>query len=285
MIVEMCRRLASIAPLHTYQYVGFGALEYIDFELMHRELSISRMTSIEQDTTHAERFEFNKPFRSIELRMGPAHQHLPDLDWSLLSIVWLDYECQLTEQCLRDVETLGRVLRPGSLLLVTVQAGAPAGTRHETLTANLGASRLPLGLTEQSLEGPWNFADIQRSVVDSALHVVVELQPHEASASQLLNIRYADNAKMQTVGWIISSPEVAPRVAACCMDDLPFSRTDAKALELRVPVLTRRELAYLNRLLPLKKQSRLKEKWLDELAQEQYADIYRYYPNYHAITG
>lgn len=283
MIAECCRRLSEIAPLKSYQYVGFGALEFVDFEIMHRELGIVHMVSIESNTDSAARYDFNKPYRTIDLKMGYAHDYIPNLDWSKLSIVWLDYECQLTEQCIRDVEMVGRLARPGSLVIVSVQAAAPKDERLAALQRNLNPSRIPLGLTEEALVGPWTFADVQRSILTPALAQVVKLRPEGMQAHQLLNFHYADDARMQTVGWILSSDEVAPSIAKCMFDDLAFvSRTDAKVLE--VPVLTRRELAHLNSRLPLKPATKLKEKWLQESLLTQYASIYRYYPSYVAIA-
>jgi hypothetical protein len=36
LLVDVLRRLPTVAALPDYQYVGFGALEFLDFELVHR---------------------------------------------------------------------------------------------------------------------------------------------------------------------------------------------------------------------------------------------------------
>ena len=143
MIVEACRRLNTIAPLSSYQYVGFGALEFVDFELFHRELGISLMTSIEHDQQWPRRYEFNKPFKNITVLNGSASDHLPQLDWDGLRIVWLDYESQLTEVCVRDAESVVRVLHQGSVFIVTIPGETPStseGCRLSKRISKLSAS-------------------------------------------------------------------------------------------------------------------------------------------------
>src|SRR6266851_2685661 len=125
MVVEALRRLDAIISLKKYRYVGFGGLEFLDFDLVHRTLGISQMTSIEHDSAKAKRFGFNRPFRGIRLLMGKASEFLPSVDWRGPRIVWLDYEVMLTGEVLRDAETVARVLRPGSVLIVTINAAAP----------------------------------------------------------------------------------------------------------------------------------------------------------------
>ena len=43
MLVEGLQRLSAMADLQAYEYIGFGALEFVDFEMMRRGLGISFM--------------------------------------------------------------------------------------------------------------------------------------------------------------------------------------------------------------------------------------------------
>ena len=141
MIVDACRRLTAIAPLVEYQYVGFGGLEFIDFMEFHRGLGVPQMTSIERDTNMQHRLDFNKPYKSIRVLMGEAHNQLPQIDWTKLSIVWLDYTDPLTTDILRDVDYVVRSAPPGSVLIVTVNGAAtkvPIPDRLSNLRAHLG---------------------------------------------------------------------------------------------------------------------------------------------------
>jgi hypothetical protein len=151
MIVECCRRLRGMADLNQYQYIGFGGLEFLDFKLFHRTLGITRMISIE-NSGRTDRFDFNRPFGSIEMRYGQASTELPLVDWDGLRIVWLDYEKTLIREVKRDCENVARWLKQGSVLIVTMNASAPFGERLEYLTGKLGTA-VPIETTEEDLEG------------------------------------------------------------------------------------------------------------------------------------
>src|SRR4051794_25570909 len=96
-LVDTLGRLAPIAPLADYQYVGFGAVEFFDFDLVHRRLGVHKLISIESEANLIPRCRFNRPFKGIEVLSGMSLTILPTLDWSGLSIVWLDYTSCLTQ--------------------------------------------------------------------------------------------------------------------------------------------------------------------------------------------
>lgn len=282
MIVEACRRLSAVAPLEDYGYVGFGGIEFIDFELIHRVLGIRSMTSIEKDREWPARYEFNRPFKTITVLTGKASEHLSSLDWNGLRIVWLDYEKQLTEEILRDCETVVRELHPGSVLIVTVQARGDfqQGTiegKLESLKENLPEERIPWGTTEADLEGKWGFAEIQCRILTEAIEEIVKRRRDGARLRQIFNFRYADGVRMQTTGWVVSSDGLDRVFDACRFHELDFIRTGKQTMELEVPILTPPELAYLNRKLPLRKRARLRVGWLDPKLQDRYAKLYRWY--------
>jgi hypothetical protein len=86
---------------------------------------------------------------------------------------------------------------------------------------------------------------------------------------------------MQTLGWVLSSPALDQTIDdGCRFQQFGFTRVGDDAMEIRVPELTRREIAYLNKKLPLARRGRLNESWLDPDSQQQYAQLYRWYPSY-----
>src|SRR6266487_4943923 len=162
MIVECCRRLRGISKFSNYQYIGFGGLEFLDFDLFHRRLGIRDMISIES-SGRTERYEFNRPFKSIDMQFGRASTMLPGLDWRGLKIVWLDYEDTLNGEVLRGCQTVARVLGQGSVLIVTMNAAARYGERLSELKQNLG-DLVPIDITEEDLD-EWGYAAAQRRVL------------------------------------------------------------------------------------------------------------------------
>jgi len=248
--VEMLRHLKVIAPLRDYQYIGFGALEFLDFDLVHRRLGIDRMTSIEASEP-LERYEYNRPFSKINVLSGRAQTVLPGLDWRTLSIVWLDYTSALTEEVIRDVEYMSRVLIPGSVLAVTVNAhpDPDMATRRDKLEKAIGAANVPVGVTDNKL-GQWGLAEVQRDVLDDHISQVMSLRLDSASWRQVLNIHYRDSARMQMVAGIVSAPVADQLIDACRFHEMPEYRGDKDALDIFVPLLTKREQAWFERRMP-----------------------------------
>jgi hypothetical protein len=244
MIVDACRRLTAVAPLDQYQYVGFGALEFIDFIEFHRSLGISKMTSIERNTQFQHRLEFNKPYKSIQLLIGEARDRLPDIDWDDLSITWLDYTDLLSTDILRDIEYVLRSSIPASVLIVTVNGGSEAALpkRLPELREKLG-HLVPDTLTDADMNG-WGPAREQRRILQDRANSVVR-EAHRGEFQQLFNFEYADGAKMLTWGGIITNPSSLRAVEACRFDDLMFVTKGETPFEIRVPFLTEREMEFL----------------------------------------
>lgn len=275
MIVEACRRLSAIAPLSEYQYVGFGGLEYIDFEEFHRGLGIRRMTSIARDTFGQKRFEFNKPYQGIRLLLGEAHDMLPLVDWNCPAITWLDYTEPLDVEMLDDVAFVITKSIPGSVLVVTVNAGAdgPLPRRLPALRERLG-DLLDIGLTDADTEG-WGGAAIQRNLI-VARASRVSREVHRAEAKQLFNFEYSDSAKMLTWGCILSSPTHERQIESCRFHDLGFVRDGMDAFRYRFPDLTESEIRYFESHVATTADPPPRMAGIDPAEVQDLAGIYRW---------
>lgn len=276
MIVDACRRLTAVAPLVEYQYVGFGGLEFIDFVEFHRGLGIPQMTSIERDTHMQHRLDFNKPYKSIRVLMGEARDQLPQIDWTKLSIVWLDYTDLLTTDILRDVDYVVRSTQPGSIVIVTVNGAAtsvPIPERLSNLRANLG-DLVDDALTDKDMAG-WGPTQVERSVLQATAHAAGR-QAHGMPFRQLCNFHYADDAKMLTWGGITTSTSLDRTIDTCRFEDLHFIRTGDKAFEINVPVLTDKEIAYLESELVGAAASLPQIKGIPSTDVKAFAQVYRW---------
>ncbi len=251
LFVDLLRRLAPVAALPDYRYVGFGALEFLDFEAVHRQLGITTMTSIEGDTAGIERYRWNRPFNGIEVLPGRASTLLSTLDWAGLAIVWLDYTSALTTEVIGDVETLARVLIPGSILAITLNAHPPKlGERRTALESAISPERVPIGVTDNKL-GEWGLADVQYTVLNAVIESECGGRSDAGTWRQLLNVNYQDRARMQMLAGVIGAPAVNRGLDQCRFDDLDTVRTGREPLRLQVPLLTARERGWLDQYLPV----------------------------------
>lgn len=279
MVMDACRRLSAIAPLSTYQYVGFGGLEFNDFIDAHRVLGISRMTSIERNQGLVHRLEFNKPYAGMKILIGEARDQLPLVDWTIPAIIWLDYMDALTRDILRDVEYVVRKALPGSLLVVTLNAdlGSALSARLEQLRTNLD-DLAPTAVTRDDL-ADWGVADVQRSVLFEQADLYSN-EKNKSGVHQILDIGYKDSARMQTWAGVLSSPVTARVIEQCRFEDLSFSRThDAAGLRIRVPDLTIKEWQHLERELGNGKTTTYERpKGLNREDVDDFTEVYRYRP-------
>jgi hypothetical protein len=286
MIVDTLRRLQGVAAPHAYRYVGFGSIYFADFLLVHRELGINSMVSIEVEEGDEDRFTFNLPLQCIELRFGHSNDILPDLEWSERTIVWLDYDRSLEVAHLADIETVASQVVSGSVLILTfnARAGELQG-RRDRLVDRLGADVVPLEATDESL-GDWGTAAIYRRIVNDRIAATLlarngGLPPNaHLRYEQLFYFHYRDGQPMVTVGGILYDVGLAGHVAACDFDSSAAVRREDEAFELIVPRLTQKEVRHLNEQLPLAAGATLEAAGLEPEELAGYACIYRYVPAY-----
>ena len=281
MIVDACRRLGPLGAPDDYEYVGFGALEFVDFHLMRRGVGVIRMTSIEHDVARSERYEFNRPYGEVSVLIGTAGERLQDVDWSGLRIVWLDYECGLDEGVLGDAAQISQRLQPGSVLIVSVNAepARPMDERRQRLAEQVGEWRLPEGTTDESL-AKWGWADAQRQILADALAGDLADLGDGRRMRQLFDFRYADGARMQTYGGLVLIPALERAADSCRFEDLDFIRQEGQPpVVIEVPDLTAKERHHLDRQLPIDGGAAPDLPGLDPAKARQYADYYRWYPS------
>ena len=291
MLCESFRRLSPFATVNTYQYVGFGSTYFSDFSLIHRSLGISHLVSIERETTMQERFIFNRPYRSIDLRFGESTDLLPELDWNPHTIMWLDYDGKLTADVLADVATFCRSCISGSVLAVSVNAQpdtVPSNEDQEKfrlklLKKRLGEHKVPADLDPKQLAG-WDIALLDRRIIDQQIRSTLLDRNGGLPANarlrykQLFNFHYRDGARMMTTGGIVYQVGQENIVNSCAFDQLDFVRHGEDPYEIVVPNLTFKEMRHIDAQLPAGQRPVTAPVGDDDITA--YSAIYRYFPTF-----
>lgn len=250
--VETLRRLQAIDKLSNYSYVGFGAYQFLDFDVVHRQLGIDRMTSIESDEKLIARCHFNTPYRGIDVIQGTATTLIPTLDWSGKVIAWLDYTQRLRSAEIADSMNVALRMRPGSVFAITLNCHVgEEGTRRSDLAKAVGEENIPIGITEAKL-GEWGLAKTQRELVSSLLHRTLASRSDGTTWQQILNIQYRDAARMQMIVGIVDHPDLHAAIQTCRFEDMPEVSFDAEPLVIELPALTVRERHAIGKKLPAK---------------------------------
>lgn len=296
MLVEALQKLHIFSPLHTYRYIGFGSTFFSDFSLFHRSLGITKMISIEKESLYKDRFEFNKPFRCIQMEFESSSIFLEKTSWHDKTILWLDYDDKLNRDIIVDIKTVCRNITSGSVMIISFNAHpdrinvneatqSPSKSRLEILKSKIGEENVPISIKEKDLAN-WGTARVCHSIVNNIIKDVLRDRngPYPSSEhilyKQLFNIQYADQAKMLTVGGIFYDASNQNKLEACNFDNLSFVTTDDTAYQIKVPSLTFKEMRYIDTILPVEDISNLS---IDNLPIsiediQDYASIYRYFP-------
>jgi len=298
MMCEALARLSRLAPLKTYAYIGFGAVGFHDFVLFHQRLGIDDMTSVEGYIEAQQRIEFNRPYSCIKMRWGLSYDVIPTLKLTRRSIVWLDYDKPLHAKMLGDITVRASSLRSGSMLIVTVAADpGPVEPDTNMATKRLAdlLSRVGKGKIRPSVTGAdltkWGLATVSRDIIFDHIQKILAdrnapLSPDaKINFMQLFNFHYADGVKMLTFGGLIVNERDRQRLNQKHFTDLEFVRTTETqgAYRIESPILTLREIRYLDGKLPRIARTVHHPKWLPEEDRKRYGKVYRYYPTFSEV--
>jgi hypothetical protein len=300
MLCELARRLGPFSRVETYRYIGFGSIYFADFQLFHQSLGISDMLSIEKDEANEARFEFNKPFRCVELKLGQSNTVLPHLSWDRRSLLWLDYDGKLDKSVLADLATVCSKVVSGSLLIVSVNVepdrkpnASPEEQddhRLKIFSEAVGVEKVPLGTAGANLRSG-ELAKVCRRVINNeiARELTIRngplLDERKLHFEQVIHFLYADGAQMLTIGGMFYEERERSLLNACGFQQLTFVRGGDQAFTIRAPKLTHKEIRYLNSQLPRVPATEVILSGVPESDVQAYAAIYRYYPSFIEILA
>lgn len=292
MLCDLFRRM-RFAPPEDYQYVGFGSVAFIDFRLVHRNLGIREMISIEEtsDENEQDRFGRNKPYAGLALHFGHSSEILPTLNFQKKSIVWLDYDGLLTRSMATDMAIVAENLTSGSFIGATFTSDFPTvGDRRTDELARLKGQfpeYVPDDTRPQAFDGG-RIGEFGRTTLGSLLEQALAnadagKPPEQARrAHQVCFFRYSDGAPMVTVGWIVAAVGDQALLEASHLSALPFFRDGAAAFRIKIPLVTPHEVREMERRLPEWADAD-DLNWIPESERTAFYGIYRYLPHFAAM--
>lgn len=290
LFIEMFRRLDHRLNFGEYRYIGMGGLWFADFTLIHRELGLTDLISIEM--RQPQRAQFNRPFECVQVEPGETSSVLPRLDLgSRPAIIWLDYDSDLSGPALRDIATLTNEAATSSICIVTVQADvrqvdkqkSPEGedfSRLEALEYYAG-DFVPLGLKNAEITRS-SFTSLVSNILLNAFTHGVTTTGRGVKFQQLLNIAYKDGTTMVTVGGLLYDAADEP-IPLNQRGQMPFWPPSTEPFWIRVPLLTVREKAALDQLMPASQPPTaefIHEKLGFELSNKKLAAYHTFYRQY-----
>ena len=275
-----------------YQYIGFGGLTFTDFKLFHKELNIDEMYSIEGCFT-PQKLEFNKPFSCINILHGRSSQKLLNINLRKPSIVWLDYDGELTMDVFKDINILFNDLLHGSIYIMTcnrqlqnndVDPQCPYTNREfEAVFPGL----VPFDI-EDNCCAVVNTPKTIRKMVNSYCSKVLRERSRSGGDRlifhPLYNIKYNERgaAGMYTYGGIILNEDFDED--NLYLNGFDFLNNEIP-FEIDVPNITHKEALHLNKIINIEKEETdfIEQKIISPTDLEKYKRFYKYMPNFYDV--
>ena len=121
MMCEALSRLSFIEHLNKYRYIGLGSPYFADFILVHKNLGITDLISIEKEESKKNRFEFNIPYSGIKMHYGLSTTIIPNLELDKKkNIIWLDYDDKISDFMFSDIDSFFLNSKTGSFFIMSV---------------------------------------------------------------------------------------------------------------------------------------------------------------------
>lgn len=296
LVFDGLRVLSTGMPWKDAVYVGFGSIWFTDFVMAHKRLGVNRMISIEANEIGYRRASYNRPFRTVDVRMGLSFDLIPEFyeDEDLSSrpwLVWLDYDSELTEDILAELRGLVERAPDDSVMVITVDAsekhyGKDPAERADRLRALLGEA-VPQTLGKEATRGGDALSATLADSLQSFLSNAAQSVARGGGFVPAFRLPYRDKAAMATVGGLLPSPARRP----FCLDAVSKPEWEGRADRTIVaPHLTLKELAVLQAQLP--DAGRLDRTAVQalgfDLGEEQievFRRYYKYYPAFAQISA
>lgn len=299
MLRDALFRMSAFYPINTYKYIGFGAKYFTDYILFHKYLHIDKMFSIEGDVSNKNRYEFNKPLKCIEMKYGMSNEVLPEVEIDERSIIWLDYDGELSKISIEDVGIVCSKAGDVSVLIVSYNSRP----RHETdlekeypnlkkterikryLSDRVGEDYVPFDLDDRGLSNWTNYSKALRRCVINCLDHWMNInnrgEETKLKYKQFLNFNYKDNAEMSTLGFIFYSEGSESKIENCSLSDFDFCSFDENPYVIDVPNLTLKETKTLLEYFPLDELTpKLDRATFPPSDVKKFSKLYKYMPNF-----
>jgi hypothetical protein len=274
-------------PFESYRYIGMGAMWFVDFLMADRYLKIRKMVSFEKERADAERARTNVPLSCIDVVSGDLTERMKKLPISQdRAICWLDFDNSVDDEILEVVRDTVARMRSGSVLIVTVAARKPSASgqegNRERQLRELFLDAVPPTLAPKYFDTD-DLSNYPSHLVE-LLHETMREAARTASGGKkyqpLFSYAYRDGQAISTAGGIVGTKAEIARLENA--DVLKQGTAGSSVTVLAAPLLTAREKAALDSLLPTRsvsvRRARRVDVRLTRADLDSYTKWFRQYP-------
>lgn len=265
LLVGLLKRVGYFNNISEYRYIGFGGPFLEDFKVIHHELKIKDMISIENNKNVMNRQKFNKPLSCIRILddIKSSSEFLLEHSFDKKTILWLDYVSfrELPQQ-IQDIRMSLNKMGNGDILKITLNGnssnlGLPRNPdddlneyRLSKYTDMVTQEFLPADLTTDDVTHK-NFPRTLLKTLKVVANSVMQNRPRER-IHLLTSFIYEDGQKMLTVTMIILDDSTQDRFFTDSrLRSWPFFNEDwGHVQDITMPAISVRERLAIESLLP-----------------------------------
>ena len=293
-LIEKLLRLSQIGfDLRNYTYVGFGSVYYIDFIMFHKFHYLRDMLCVEW-SDRPKRMKFNKPYKSVKLKMKPFADVVDSLSKKRPYLIWLDYDYPVNASMLQDIDSCIHRLAPGSIFLVTAEARARLTEEDPANVELLSVAKQEDFLVTKYKEAFGTLVDHDITSADLDKNAIINLfwqaingrindtlaMRDDITYSQVFNFYYADGAPMITVGGVIGKTADHQKLADASFYNEMLVTAGADPVKISVPHLTMKEKSWLDGKIDAKLTVAQLAFELEADFLDNYRRFYKEYPTF-----
>ena len=143
------------------------------------------------------------------------------------------------------------------------------------------------GVTDEQLFGTL-FAELSRDLIEREISEALSIRNAQGQDlyrfHRVAAFNYKDDAPMTTIVGIVYSQSEAVRLEECKFDSLDFLAAGRPVIDIKIPMLTIKELRYLQSQLPIANADNLSLGGaIPQSEARAFAAMYRYFPNFAAL--
>ncbi len=295
MICEFLHRSSKLYfDISKYTYIGFGSFYFSDFALFHKSLGINKMFSIEKDSNHQKRYDFNKPYNCITMHYENSSTVLNKiLKWDEKEkyFIWLDYDGCFSRNMVDDLKTCVNKLSNGSYICISFSLGVSlmegkdlydylikeAGeyVSPELKKSDVYNTNLANRIWDVLIEAVKDAIKSKNSGVESSSGDKYTIEP-------VMFFQYKDNAPMMTICYMLARENERRFLNESDIAQVEFYKKTNSSYSISVPQLTWLEVRKINSLLPEVDEEKViaEVPFIEPADLKKYIKVYKYYPNY-----
>jgi hypothetical protein len=307
LIRDLLLCLYPFGGIERYRYVGFGSKFFTDFALFHRAFGISDMVSIESDTSSKAKYEFNKPYRFIQMKFGLSTDVLPTLSFDKKTVFWLDYDSSFNSIVLADLAVILERAVSGTVLLSSFNSKpftmanlkerysseGNADLYRQAIAELVGEESIPVPFVAAGL-GKWKtYVELLRSIYFNEVSSVLMSKNSGLPEGdrwcfeQIIYMNYKDGVEMTTFGGVVFQEKERSIYESCDFKGREVCRFDGDPLEIKVPSFTIKEMQYLMGKMPVVdiEAMEIDHRVFPRKDVEDFSEFYRHFPAFSEVEN